>query len=846
MSLLPGARIGPYEILSPLGAGGMGEVYRARDPRLGRDVAIKVLPASFANDRDRLKRFELEARAAGVLNHPNITIVYDIGQHDGAPYVVQELLEGQTLRAETAGGRFTPRRAIDYAAQVAEGLAAAHEKGIIHRDLKPENLFVTREGRVKILDFGLAKLTQVEGSASASMLPTATEPGMVMGTCGYMSPEQIKTEPVGPRSDIFAPGVILSEMLSGPRPFRGDSAGETMAAILKEDPPELSVANRNVSPGLDRLVRHCLEKNPERRFQSAKDLAYDLETLSGVSGVVAAPGILAPTSRKRRKVLLAAALIGIGILAGWGLSVIRPRPSTPSYRRLTFRRGTVVGARFAPDGQTVVYTAAWEGQPFRIFATRAGSIESRSLQLPDARVLAVSSTGELAISIGHETTWTGTGTLARVPLEGGAPRELLENVSLADWSPDGRDVAVVHKVAGKNRVEFPIGKVLYETADEIESVRFSPRGDRLAISLERGDIVNLDLSGKSSILLKGWRGIGNLAWWPDGGEIWFSGQRPGEKFALHAVTPSGRERLVRREAGGLYLHDISRDGRVLLNDYFMYSSLVGMSAGESAERELSWLDQSYVNAISNDGQLLVFDEVGEGRSESETIYVRAVDGSPAVRLSYGHGLAFSPDGRWVLSWPSFSSENFVLLPTGPGQPKTLPHRGITAAHLGRYFPDGKRILFLGRTGSGFWRLYVQNLDGGDPKAVSPEGISGEFVAVSPDGRLVAAQGPDSKIAIYPVDGGAPRPLAGAEAEESPILWSSDDQSLYAYRRNEAPARVFKIDIATGKRELWKTIAPADRSGLITIENVVMTPDARSYAYSYLRILTSLELAEGLR
>ncbi len=826
MSLLPGARIGPYEILSPLGAGGMGEVYRARDPRLGRDVAIKVLPASFANDRDRLKRFELEARAAGVLNHPNITIVYDIGQHDGAPYVVQELLEGQTLRAETAGGRFTPRRAIDYAAQVAEGLAAAHEKGIIHRDLKPENLFVTREGRVKILDFGLAKLTQVEGSASASMLPTATEPGMVMGTFGYMSPEQIKTEPVGPRSDIFALGVILYEMLSGQRPFRGDSAGETMAAILKEDPPELSVANRNVSPGLDRLVRHCLEKNPERRFQSAKDLAYDLETLSGVSGVVAAPGILAPTSRKRRKVLLAAALIGIGILAGWGLSVIRPRPSTPSYRRLTFRRGTVIGARFAPDGQTVVYTAAWEGQPFRIFATRAGSIESRSLQLPDARVLAVSSTGELAISIGHETTWTGTGTLARVPLEGGAPRELLENVSLADWSPDGRDVAVVHKVAGKNRVEFPIGKVLYETADEIESVRFSPRGDRLAISLERGDIVNLDLSGKSSILLKGWRGIGNLAWWPDGGEIWFSGQRPGEKFALHAVTPSGRERLVRREAGGLYLHDISRDGRVLLNDYFMYSSLVGMSAGESAERELSWLDQSYVNAISNDGQLLVFDEVGEGRSESETIYVRAVDGSPAVRLSYGHGLAFSPDGRWVLSWPSFSSENFVLLPTGPGQPKTLPHRGITAAHLGRYFPDGKRILFLGRTGSGFWRLYVQNLDGGDPKAVSPEGISGEFVAVSPDGRLVAAQGPDSKIAIYPVDGGAPRPLAGAEAEER--------------------ARVFKIDIATGKRELWKTIAPADRSGLITIENVVMTPDARSYAYSYLRILTSLELAEGLR
>ncbi len=698
MTLPAGTRLGPYEILAPLGAGGMGEVYRATDPRLGRAVAIKVLPASFSRDPDRLKRFEQEARAAGVLNHPNVTIVYDIGQHDGAPYVVQELLEGETLRSELAGGRFSARKAIDYAIQIAQGLAAAHEKGIIHRDLKPENLFVTRDGRVKILDFGLAKLTQVEGSPSLSEIPTATEPGLVMGTLGYMSPEQIKAGPPDARSDIFALGVILYEMLAGERPFKGDSASETMAAILKEDPRDLSATNQNISPGLERLVHHCLEKSSERRFQSARDLAYDLEMLTGVSAPSTGVRATAAPLQFWRKLLVPVALLGLGLLAGWGISAIRQKPSTPSYRRLTFRRGTVVGARFAPDGQTVVYTASWEGQPYRVFATRAGSIESRSLQLPDARVLAVSSTGELAISIGHETTWTGKGTLARVPLEGGAPRELLENVSLADWSPDGRDLAVVHNVAGKDRVEFPIGKLLYETADEIESVRFSPRGDRLAISLERGDIVSLDLSGKSSILLKGWVGIGNLAWRPDGGEIWFSGLRPGQKFALHAVTPSGRERLVRREAGGLYLHDISRDGRVLLNDYFMYSSLVGMSAGESAERELSWLDHPYINAISNDGRLLVFDEVGEGRSESETIYLRAVDGSPAVRLGNGHGLAFSPDGRWVLSWPSYSSEDFVLVPTGPGQAKTLPHRGITAAHLGRYFPDGNAFYFSGEPG----------------------------------------------------------------------------------------------------------------------------------------------------
>ena len=828
----------------------MGEVYRARDPRLGRDVAIKVLPASLTNDPDRLKRFEQEARAAGVLNHPNVTIVYDIGQHDGAPYVVQELLEGQILRAELAGGRFSSRKAIEYAIQIAQGLAAAHEKGIVHRDLKPENVFVTRDGRLKILDFGLAKLTQVEGSGSVSKLPTATEPGVVMGTVGYMSPEQIKTGPVDARSDIFALGVILYEMLSGQRPFRGDSPGETMAAILKEDPPDLSVTNRNISPGLERLVRHCLEKNPERRFQSARDLAYNLESLSTVSGSAAATPARRASRLSRRTALAAAALLAVALAAGWALGAFGRNASAPSYKRLTFRRGTVVGARFAPDGQTVVYTASWDGQPFRVFATRAGSMESRGLQLPDARVLAISPTGELAICISHETTWTSAGTLARVPLEGGAPRELLEDVSVADWSPDGRDLAVVHIVGGKNRLEFPIGKVLYETAQPIDSVRFSPRGDRLAVSQEPGSVVVVELSGKATTLLEGWNGTGNVAWRPDGSEIWFGGGKPGEKIAIYAVKLSGRVRLVRREAGGIFIHDISRQGRVLLNDYFWNNSLVALPAGETAERELSWMDQPWVNAISSDGRAVVFDEPGEaGGDTGAAIYLRALDGSAAVRLGDGHGLAFSPDGRWLLSLPSMSSDTYVLLPTRIGQPRQLKHPGFALGHFGRFFPDGKRILFLARTGSGSWRYYVQNLEGGDPHAISPEGTSAGYdsiAAMSPEGRFVAAPGPDSKIALYPVDSGAPRPLPGAEAGEDPILWSSDDRSVYAYRRNEAPARVFQIDIASGRRELWKTIAPSDRSGLLTIDNIVMTPDARSYAYSYTRILTSLELAEGLR
>src|SRR5215831_5023145 len=295
MPLLPGTKLGEYEILGPLGAGSMGEVYRARDTRLNRDVAIKVLPELASADSERLQRFEIEAKAAAALNHPNILSVFQMGTHNGTPYLVSELLEGKTLAASLSRGPLPLRQVIQFGIQIAHGLAAAHEKGIVHRDLKPENLFVTKEGRIKILDFGLAKLIEVKGSTSASNLPTATEPGIVMGTLGYMSPEQIKNGPADARSDIFALGAILYEMLSGQRAFRGDSAGETMASILKEDPPDLSVTNKNISPGLERIVRHCLEKNPERRFQSASDIAFHLESLSGVS----TPRLQAPAKPAR-------------------------------------------------------------------------------------------------------------------------------------------------------------------------------------------------------------------------------------------------------------------------------------------------------------------------------------------------------------------------------------------------------------------------------------------------------------------------------------------------------------------------------------------------------------------
>src|SRR5437867_13223471 len=287
MTIAVGTHLGPYEIVGPIGAGGMGEVYRARDTRLGRDVAVKVLPHTFSADVDRLRRFEQEACAAGALNHPNILSIYDVGKHDGSPYVVSELLEGETLRKRISGTPLAQRRVIDYALQIAHGLAAAHEKGIVHRDLKPDNIFVTKDGRVKILDFGLAKLTgTADGDLSQTSIPTRrvdTDPGKVMGTVGYMSPEQVRGRAADARSDISSFGAILYEMLSGKRAFHGESAVETMSAILKEHPSDLSETNQRISPVLERLVNHCLEKNPEERFHSASDLAFAIEALSGTA-----------------------------------------------------------------------------------------------------------------------------------------------------------------------------------------------------------------------------------------------------------------------------------------------------------------------------------------------------------------------------------------------------------------------------------------------------------------------------------------------------------------------------------------------------------------------------------
>jgi len=860
LPLTSGSRLGPYEILSPLGAGGMGEVYRARDPRLGRDVAIKVLPPSFAQDADRLRRFEQEAKAAGVLNHPNLTAVHDLGTHDGSPYVVQELLEGETLRAALAGGRLSSRKAIDYSLQIAHGLAAAHEKGIVHRDLKPENLFVTNDGRVKILDFGLAKLTHVEEGGPGTNLPTATrgtEPGVVLGTLGYMSPEQIKGKPADARSDIFAFGAILYEMLSGRRAFHGDSAGETMAAILKEDPPDLSLTNQNISPGLDRIVRHCLEKNPEQRFHSAHDLAFDLEALSSVSSAGRpAPSPAAASRRRWIAPALTAALVLAALAAGWALGRRKagPPPGGVRFAQLTFRQEPIFNARFSPDGKTVLYSAAPSGNAPQIFSLRPDYPGTAPTGQPGMLLLAVSSKGELAV-LTHPKYLRHSvflGTLARMPIEGGAaPREIVDGVREADWAPDGSDLAITRDVNGKDRLEFPIGKVLAETGGYFSNPRFSPRGDRIAVFEhpikydDRGTLAVVDLSGKKTVLAADNAAEEGLAWSGDGSEVLFSAGSSYFDFEIDAVKLDGTRRSVVQSAGGLTVLDAAADGRVIASRDVQWKEVPALGPGQDRERNLAWLELTYAVALTPDGRTLLFTEESPRAGKLYSAGLRGTDGSPVVRLGDGSAADITRDGRFVLAVVPTVPAQLVVYPTGAGQPRKLEQGGIVSYETALFFPDGKRVLACGHEAGHAIRCYVQDVDGGKPRPVTPEGTTDGFV--SPDGLQVLVRESSGGQKLYPLDGGAPRAVPGTTPDDAVVRWTPDGKSLLVMNLySEVPLRVEKLDIATGRREPYKTLGPADPVGALQIYPIALNDDGRSYAYTVRRQASHLFLVTGAR
>ncbi len=550
----------------------MGEVFRARDERLGRDVALKLIRPASSTNPDHLRRFELEARAAAALSHPNIVAVYDVGFSEGSPYIVCELLEGKTLRKRLEEGPLPVRVGIDYAMQIVQGLIAAHDRRIIHRDLKPENLFVTTDGRVKILDFGVAKLQAepAEAGRSVEELTTVTRSGALVGTVAYMSPEQLRAKAVDHRSDIFSMGAILYEIFTGRRAFRGETEVDTITAVLKEDPPEANLEQAKVPASCQQIVQHCLEKEPENRFQSARDLAFALTTLADTSGRSTRPRKLGTRSRMIPWAVAALFLLATVLLLA---KQFRPEVESPLYHRLTYEQGTVYSARFAPGFREVVYGAAWNNQPLQLFSTVADSFLSQRLNVSDAKLLAVSHTGELAVTMhgvhGAHMQIEG-GMLARVPVAGGSPREVLQDVPSADW--DAKDeLAVIHHVEGRDQIEYPIGHVLYQSQGWISHIRLAPTGDKLGFmdhpSLwdDRGSVALVDLNGHFRLLSKEWASEDGLAWSADGKEIWFTAAETGYSRVLRAVDMSGRLRKVLELPAAITLEDIAPDGRALVS-----------------------------------------------------------------------------------------------------------------------------------------------------------------------------------------------------------------------------------------------------------------------------------------
>jgi hypothetical protein len=860
VTLTTGSKLGPYEILGQIGAGGMGEVYRARDPRLGREVAIKVLPASLSQDSDRLKRFEQEARSASALNHPNIITIHEIGSAESTSYIAMEFVDGTSLRELLASGPLPTKKLLDVAVQIAEGLSKAHSAGIVHRDLKPENVMVSKDGFVKLLDFGLAKLfaaPQDQVSGGPTMIQQETQPGTVMGTVGYMSPEQASGRSVDFRSDQFSLGSILYEMASGKRAFQRGTGAQTLAAIIQDEPEPVAQVNPRAPAPFRWIVERCLAKDPDERYASTRDLARDLksvrEHISEVSmSTSGGTGVAEPSRRRSRALPLTLAGIALAALLGLFVGRRTAAVSQPTFQRLTFQRGNLIVARFGPDGQTVYYSAAWEGSGPRVFSLRPGNPESSALSLPPANLLAISSTGEIAIQLGPRLSPVGfayIGTLARAPLSGGAPKEILQDVTFADWAPGGSDLAVVRRVSGKERLEFPVGKVLYETAGWIQGPRFSPDGAQIAFidhpgSGDDGSIAVLDRSGKKTELAVGWSTVQGLVWAPGGREIWFTAAREGIEREIYAVSPSGKRRLVRTMQGTPALLDLAGSNALVTEDDYR-SGVLSFLPGQTSTPNLGWFDWSSDRSLSKDGKLLLFDESGEGGGANGSVYLRPTDGSPAVRLGDGIGVALTPDAAWALTRILTAPSHFVLVPVKAGQPREFPPDDLGRPAYAGFFPDGSRFVFEAAAPRHGTRLYVQAVEGGAPKPISAEGLNPSRIFVSPDARVIAAIGPDSKVHLYPAGGGPVVDLPASQDGDYPAGWTADGKGLYISRAGN-PCRVDLIDIGSGLRTHVRELAGPDSAGVTAFGPARVTPDGRIMTAGFNRILSTLYRVRELR
>ncbi len=857
MDSLLGQTISHYRILAPLG--GQEGVYVGKDTQSGRPVFIRFFPKGWG-DPESLAKLRHLARTVTGLNYRHILAASDFGERNGRLYSVTELQDAETLRERIAGRSIRFTDLLDLGAQIASALDAAHSEGVVHGALQPIDVWVTRQGETRVTEFGLYEL-----------LPAASRVGW--GADSYLSPEQVRGKAADARSDLFALGAILHEMATGQPAFQGPDAAAIHQAILESDPAPPSAGSSTLPAMFDSIVVRALAKNPDERYQTAADLEMDLrrllrewesERIAATRAALAEPG--ATQSRdaqegtggapKRSKGRLAMMLVTALLLAaaGGAIAVRMMRHSATSlpavFHRLTFRRGTIETARFAPDGHTIYYSAAWDGQPPQIFSVRPESPESKPLGVSDAVILGISPAGELAILAGVHDSGMGEreGELESVTAAGGVPETILKNAEDADWSPIGKGIAIVRRVDGRDRLEYPIGTVLAETSGAIGDVRFSPNGSRIAF-VERpeagsaaGTLDMVDVKGGRETLSRDWASLDGLAWSPDGKQVWFTAARHAGQ-QVYVVDLSRQLRQVAAMAGSLRLEDIAADGRMLLVRDDVRRGMIEAERGQNNEQNISWLDGSKLSDLSADGKTVLFDEAGEAGGVEQAIYVRLIGGGDPTRLAAGRALALSPDGKQVLAESPGPNRNLMVLPAGAGAALNLPE--VPVSHRwAAWLPDGKRFVFLGREPGQGLRLFVENAAGGLPRAFSPAGLGGS-AALSPDGSRVAAMGPDGKGYLYPIDGGAVPTFPGLTPADTIVGWSRDGLAIYV-AEGTLPVNVFRMSLSSGRKTpLWQ-LAPTDTAGVTHLDAIRVTPDGKFCAYSYRRTFSYLYLAQGLQ
>ena len=850
---------GAYRIDRELGGGGMSHVFLAEELALGRRVVLKVLAADLAHELSA-ERFEREIRLAARLQHPHIVPLLAAGRAGETLYYTMPLVEGESLRSRLdEHGELPVAEAIRLLREIADALAYAHHEGVVHRDIKPDNILLSHR-HAMVTDFGVARA--VSEAVGGSKL---TRTGMAVGTPAYMAPEQAAAGHTDHRADLYALGLVAYEMLAGHPPFNGTTPQALISAHMTQAPRPLAETRPAIPPELAAVVHRCLEKRPADRYEDASALVAALDRIAPrdpTDHIAPTPTRTpTPTPAAERPAISRRALItggaALGLLAigfGGGVAALRRRPrAMPSYKRLTFRRGMIRTARFAPDFQTILYGALWEGDVCRVYSVRPDSPESAPLSLPPAAPLAVSSSGEMALALGtHQRGIMTYGTLARVPLSGGAPRELQVDVKYADWSPDGQELAIVRRVGDHDQLEFPAGTAVARPESPrggFSFVRTSPRGDAVAafeLSTRNflfGRVVVVDRSGVKRAVSANYSNVFGLAW--NGDDVLFTAadELPLFRNTIYAMSRSGDVRLVARVPGNTTLHDVAPDGRLLIARTDDRSGIAVRAPGDTRERDLSWLDGSNMADISRDGRQVLFSEWGVGGGPRGSAYLRGTDGSPAVRLGEGLALALSPDGRRAIV-KTGGSPHLDVIPTGAGEPRRLARPGLTLGDA-RWRPDGRSVVVHARTQNRAARLYVLDVEGTTLRQVTPDGVDvgPEGWAVSPDGAMVAVSN-GTHVDLFPTAGGEARRVPGVSGRGNVVGWI--DRGVLISEDPAAGGTVYRVDPTTGRRDTWADIRPQDPAGIMNLDlnSLVTTPDGRGYGYSWHRAMSDLYLVEG--